>query len=76
MAVATYKVSMANNVPILTPNENQIVFVNGDFLIFQQNGTNLNIKVTVVGAGGLPEIGGGHRRSNESETRTTRPPQA
>jgi len=56
MAVATYKVSMANNVPILTPNENQIVFVNGDFLIFQQNGTNLNIKVTVVGAGGLPEI--------------------
>ncbi len=56
MAVVTYQVSVVGGAPTLTPDQNPVVFVNGDFLIFQQNGTKLDIKVTVVGAGGLPEI--------------------
>jgi hypothetical protein len=57
MAVVTYTVSDVGGVPALTPDETAVIFVNGDFLRFRRAvGLALDIKVTVVGSAGLPEI--------------------
>src|SRR5437867_12642876 len=56
MAVVKYTVSVNNGAVTLTPDPNNVTFVDRDFLKFElADGTAADIKVKIVG-GGLPQI--------------------